>query len=259
MSDLVRHDWTCSVCGEDCRVLAGLLAPPERLERELADARGARDAFAAEAHRLGDELSEVGDALMARNRQLAEARDCGQEGVCEIAPGCQRHWAERNRELVRELAEARELRTAAETMNSWTSDELRRLERELAEAKAAREVQRAHLVEFISSHGELTSEVRRLREQIEFISSHGELTSEVRRLREQMAEARAEIADDNLKLAARRAMVFDLDAQLASAATAIALEDAVVKGDPAWDEAFNDEVRACLAASRAARAARERT
>lgn len=32
-------------------------------------------------------------------RQRDEARDCGQEGVCAIAPGCQRHWAERNREL----------------------------------------------------------------------------------------------------------------------------------------------------------------
>lgn len=35
--------------------------------------------------------------------------DCGQDGVCAIAPGCIKHWEERNRELVRErdLAEAK--------------------------------------------------------------------------------------------------------------------------------------------------------
>jgi hypothetical protein len=36
-----------------------------------------------------------------------EARDCGQSVVCKIPPGCQRHWEERNRELVSERDEAR--------------------------------------------------------------------------------------------------------------------------------------------------------
>ena len=40
-------------------------------------------------------------------RQRSEIEDCGQDGVCRLAPGCNRHWEERNRELVRELEETR--------------------------------------------------------------------------------------------------------------------------------------------------------
>jgi len=40
-------------------------------------------------------------------RERDKARDCGQDVVCAIAPGCQRHWAERARELLRERDEAR--------------------------------------------------------------------------------------------------------------------------------------------------------
>ena len=42
--------------------------------------------------------------------ELSAARlevDCGQDGPCAKAPGCARHWQERNRELVDELAAAR--------------------------------------------------------------------------------------------------------------------------------------------------------
>lgn len=35
-------------------------------------------------------------------RQRSEIEDCGQDGVCALSPGCNRHWEERNRELVRE-------------------------------------------------------------------------------------------------------------------------------------------------------------
>ena len=35
-------------------------------------------------------------------RQRSEIEDCGQTGVCKLSPGCNRHWEERNRELVRE-------------------------------------------------------------------------------------------------------------------------------------------------------------
>lgn len=35
-------------------------------------------------------------------RQRSEIEDCGQDGVCKLSPGCNRHWEERNRELVRE-------------------------------------------------------------------------------------------------------------------------------------------------------------
>lgn len=44
---------------------------------------------------------------IAAERKLDEARDCGQAGVCAIAPGCQRHWEERNRELVGKLERVR--------------------------------------------------------------------------------------------------------------------------------------------------------
>ena len=40
-------------------------------------------------------------------RQRSEIEDCGQDGVCRLTPGCNRHWEERNRELVRELEETR--------------------------------------------------------------------------------------------------------------------------------------------------------
>lgn len=42
-------------------------------------------------------------------RERDEARDCGQDGVCAITPGCHRHWQERNRELVRERDELKRL------------------------------------------------------------------------------------------------------------------------------------------------------
>jgi hypothetical protein len=35
-------------------------------------------------------------------RQRSEIEDCGQDRVCKLSPGCNRHWGERNRELVRE-------------------------------------------------------------------------------------------------------------------------------------------------------------
>lgn len=37
-------------------------------------------------------------------RQRSEIEDCGQDGVCKLSPGCNRHWEERNRELVHENA-----------------------------------------------------------------------------------------------------------------------------------------------------------
>jgi len=35
-------------------------------------------------------------------RQRSEIEDCGQDDVCKLSPGCNRHWEERNRELLRE-------------------------------------------------------------------------------------------------------------------------------------------------------------
>ncbi len=39
---------------------------------------------------------------LSKIRQRSEIEDCGQDGVCKLSPGCNRHWEERNRELVRE-------------------------------------------------------------------------------------------------------------------------------------------------------------
>lgn len=74
-------------------------------ERDAAIAR------AEDAEALAGELeaaSGLESRLLAEAiRERDEARDCGQDGVCAISPGCQRHWLERNGELLRERDEAR--------------------------------------------------------------------------------------------------------------------------------------------------------
>lgn len=55
-----------------------------------------------------DVMLEGRDELIDElTRERDEARDCGQGGICATPPGCQRHWHERNRELVCERDEAR--------------------------------------------------------------------------------------------------------------------------------------------------------
>ena len=57
-----------------------------------------------------DEMAEARAEIARLTAELAAARaevDCGQDGPCAKAPGCARHWQERNRELVAELAAAR--------------------------------------------------------------------------------------------------------------------------------------------------------
>lgn len=49
--------------------------------------------------------------------------DCQQDGVCAFAPGCTRHWEERNRELLRERDEARALVRAF--LDAWDVDRYR--------------------------------------------------------------------------------------------------------------------------------------
>jgi len=43
-----------------------------------------------------------------RREERDEARDCGQDTVCKVPPGCQRHWEERNRELAAQLGRLNE-------------------------------------------------------------------------------------------------------------------------------------------------------
>ena len=59
---------------------------------------------------LDAEIAESDQEIERLTGELAAARtevDCGQDGPCAKAPGCARHWQERNRELVEQLAAAR--------------------------------------------------------------------------------------------------------------------------------------------------------
>jgi hypothetical protein len=80
------------------------------------------------------ELTTCSGAL-PKIRQRSEIEDCGQDGVCRLSPGCNRHWEERNRELVRErdaaLARVRKLEVASRALlaalpSPWTALEAAR-------------------------------------------------------------------------------------------------------------------------------------
>lgn len=47
--------------------------------------------------------SELAARLADDIDTLAAEVDCGQQGPCAVAPGCNRHWEERNRELAAEV------------------------------------------------------------------------------------------------------------------------------------------------------------
>ena len=61
------------------------------------------DAWRAEVEKRDAEIARLTAELAAARAEV----DCGQDGPCAKAPGCARHWQERNRELVAELAAAR--------------------------------------------------------------------------------------------------------------------------------------------------------
>lgn len=94
---------------QESATLKAALAESERTLRLVRS--DLREAFAVpcsdHAHGLRGSLVDghegcpwcrVAESERARHR----AEDCGQDGVCAIAPGCQRHWADHNRELVAE-------------------------------------------------------------------------------------------------------------------------------------------------------------
>ena len=49
-----------------------------------------------------DRETRTCSGALPKIRQRSEIEDCGQDGVCKLSPGCNRHWEERNRELLRE-------------------------------------------------------------------------------------------------------------------------------------------------------------
>lgn len=142
-SDLRHEDAVAIVALHNAApAIAEMCAEVERLQAERDSARDSMATAHVTAAKVGDELIET-RAELARvtecyseshaavvqltrdidagreidrqnvaeiNRLTAElttARaeaDCGQAGVCAIAPGCARHWQERNRELAEELA-----------------------------------------------------------------------------------------------------------------------------------------------------------
>ncbi len=80
----------------------------KKLVEELENATEwtARDYY-QECHsaaRLIRKLEAENAALKKRVAEMEMQLDCGQDGVCAArAPGCNRHWEERNRELVTEV------------------------------------------------------------------------------------------------------------------------------------------------------------
>jgi hypothetical protein len=58
--------------------------------------------------------------LAAKDAEIAKVANCGQEAVCVTSPGCQRHWQERNRELL-------DRATAAERERDEARADVRRL------------------------------------------------------------------------------------------------------------------------------------
>jgi hypothetical protein len=96
-TDFVRKSNDCDAAG-----FGNMMLHARKLERERDEAREKATAAWTENLRL-----DAKNRRMERERN--EDRDCGQEGVCANPPGCQRHWLERNRELIQERDEAREL------------------------------------------------------------------------------------------------------------------------------------------------------
>jgi len=79
------------------------------LKAKLAAAETEKATLSTHCVRAERVAQERKEALAVAERE----RDCGQDGVCAISPGCARHWQERNRELVRERDEAKESAKAA--------------------------------------------------------------------------------------------------------------------------------------------------
>lgn len=90
------------------------------VERQMREARSAADQSFVRANRAEMRAEKA-------ERERDEARDCGQVGVCAVTPGCQRHWAERARELLaeRDTLRAEVARLTAPGEGEPTDNELR--------------------------------------------------------------------------------------------------------------------------------------
>ena len=114
----LAHHWgingVCARClairnGNDSAICSG-----RKTARQAARDRDPLDG--ADAQALEGALAMTERELAAaeeRNRELVrkldQLSDCGQDGVCAISPGCVRHWAQRNHELVLKHADMQRL------------------------------------------------------------------------------------------------------------------------------------------------------
>ena len=96
-------------------------------------------------------------------QHAAECDDCGQDGVCARAPGCPRHWAERNAEIVRERDEARRKLAPLYDERDASRARAEQAERQRDEARAEAERLRLGRVELQRMHAAAVAEVERLR------------------------------------------------------------------------------------------------
>ena len=173
------------------------------------------------AHRIRNRW--IGD------RQRSEIEDCGQDGVCKLSPGCNRHWEERNRELVRENEV---LRSNSDHLSSEN-------------ASLARQVESmAMRIESLAEELAKPEDVR-LREVIDALDGRAVifdgLGARVGHLLDEMDEwiARAGAAERRLKKAEEVVM---LARQLTAYSWEDRLEDCVVS-----DEAKHDSRELCTA------------
>lgn len=88
-----------------------------------------------------EQLRQAREQVAQLRADLATVKDCGQEVVCAITPGCLRHWELRNRELVAELAELQEDRDTIDNARvaAWTAHAA--VSAELADTRKALERQ----------------------------------------------------------------------------------------------------------------------
>lgn len=93
---------------------------------------GAGPILCPECSRGQDAFTVITQAWREQRAKVRELEDCGQDGVCAIAPGCNRHWEERTRELAAE-------RERLNAIAYGESERAEELEAELAKLREERQ------------------------------------------------------------------------------------------------------------------------
>ena len=90
------EDYDCHRCEK--RVPFGSVCDPPGNDYYESDVAFLLDLIEAERRANAHAIAE----LCGQVNELRAQADCGQDGVCAVSPGCNRHWEARNRELVTE-------------------------------------------------------------------------------------------------------------------------------------------------------------